>query len=168
MKEQWSNLCMTLFWFSYLTSENILIPLGDSGVQHLVSALPTLPSLAILDLKSNGITHKGLASVASALTSRDSTISATQQVWRSLFTWQQSTRNFILYVMHQATTTHFFKTTRQNIVATWKCFLYKMQFVQKGCGTILAEHLGYWKLHVLLLEKNLKESFQDYYFKDLP
>ena len=55
-------------------------PLGDSGVQHLAAALSTLPSLTILDLTSNGITHKGLSFVASALTIRDSTSSGTQQV----------------------------------------------------------------------------------------
>ncbi|KAL9976144.1 hypothetical protein ACROYT_G013400 [Oculina patagonica] len=64
------------------TLTKLMLPgnrIGDSGVQHLVSALPTLPSLAILDLTSNGITHKGLSFVASALTSRDSTNSGTQQ-----------------------------------------------------------------------------------------
>ena len=53
---------------------------GDSGVQYLISAIPTLPSLAILDLTSNGITHKGLSLIANALTARDSTRTDTQQV----------------------------------------------------------------------------------------
>jgi len=75
----------------YITSFNTIIiitwpvricsiPLGDSGVQHLAAALSTLPSLTVLDLTSNGITHKGLSFIASALTTRDSTSSGTQQV----------------------------------------------------------------------------------------
>ena len=40
----------------------------------------TLPSLAILDLTSNGITHKGLSLIANALAARDSTRTDTQQV----------------------------------------------------------------------------------------
>ena len=54
--------------------------LGDTGIQHLVCALPTLPSLAVLDLRSNGITHKGLSLIANALITRDSAGHGTQQV----------------------------------------------------------------------------------------
>ncbi|XP_068698694.1 tonsoku-like protein isoform X1 [Montipora foliosa] len=45
--------------------------IGDSGVQYLVSALPTLPNLLVLDLSCNGITQKGLSHIASALNARD-------------------------------------------------------------------------------------------------
>ena len=58
----------------------IVSPLGDSGVQHLAAALPSLPSLTTLDLTSNGITHKGLSFIATALTTKDTTSSDTQQV----------------------------------------------------------------------------------------
>ena len=40
-------------------------------MQYLVSALPTLPNLLVLDLSCNGITQKGLSHIASALNARD-------------------------------------------------------------------------------------------------
>lgn len=74
------NIVHYLFQYIIITCCILYHPLGDSGVQHLAAALSTLPSLTILDLTSNGITHKGLSFVASALTTRDSTSSGTQQV----------------------------------------------------------------------------------------
>ena len=69
------NFLINLKYFLLLDSHP-----GDSGIQHLVSALPTLPSLVVLDLSSNGITNKGLSFVAGALTSKESLSSGPQQV----------------------------------------------------------------------------------------
>ena len=77
-KVSW-NFLINLKYFLLLDSHP-----GDSGIQHLVSALPTLPSLAVLDLASNGITNKGLSFVAGALTSKESLSSGPQQVWKWL------------------------------------------------------------------------------------
>ena len=48
-------------------SSLIFFVLGDIGLQHLVSSLPCLANLSVLNLGCNGITHKGLRNLASSL-----------------------------------------------------------------------------------------------------